>query len=344
MRPDILTRKFIEDLTRSIRERNLPEHALIEGQNELGKKFGVSYTTVRKGLKTLIDQKIIYRVKGKGTFVAPREHLSLRNYFLVLVSPGVKNLLPDVWWRLLTELRGEALNRGYFLSVFAAQGDFAEVRKMCYEDQIRGAFLIDVPTEASSIGELEGFLKKRGLPVIRIEERPGEKNADTISMDHRAAGRLTAVHLASRGRKQIAFVSDKTAGIFAQRIKGFLEGAAECGLKGEIIHFSQLRLLDEKTFRRFTGMAFSYEGLAFTCLELCRRFKIGIPKDLALVSIDGSPLCLKSRPTLSSITQPLPEMAATAMEKMLLMTRPEKPLKTFPLVRVLPFEERRASS
>ncbi|MBL8992258.1 MAG: substrate-binding domain-containing protein [Spirochaetia bacterium] len=344
MRPDILTQKFIEDLTRSIRERNLKGHELIEGQDELGKKFGVSYTTVRKGLKTLIDQKIIYRVKGKGTFVAPREHFSIRNYFLVLVNPGPGKLLQDVWQRFLSELRGEALAEGYFLTTFTTQSDPAEIRKMCYEDQVRGAFFVDIPHGLPSGDELAGFLKKRGLPVIHIEEKPGEKNSDTVSLDHTAAGRLSAEHLADGGRRRIAFVSDKKGGIFARRIKGFMEGAAKRGVRGEVIHFSHLELLDEKTIRRFDGMAFSYEGVALTCLELCRRFKIGIPKDLAVVAIDGSPLCRRSTPALSSVTQPLSEMARGALEKILLMIRPSKPLKSFPLLRLLPKIEKRGSS
>ncbi|GCF95920.1 GntR family transcriptional regulator [Enterococcus florum] len=46
-------------------------HQMIESEMELSKKLNVSRVTVRKGLEELVNNKVLSKRKGKGTFVNP---------------------------------------------------------------------------------------------------------------------------------------------------------------------------------------------------------------------------------------------------------------------------------
>lgn len=52
--------------------KNLPEHARLPSEAELCASFGVSRTVVREALNQLVNERLIYKLQGKGAFVAGR--------------------------------------------------------------------------------------------------------------------------------------------------------------------------------------------------------------------------------------------------------------------------------
>ncbi|MBI4979440.1 MAG: hypothetical protein HZC28_18330 [Spirochaetes bacterium] len=128
-------------------------------------------------------------MKGKGTFVAPREHTAVRNY-IVLIPNANAVLIPDRWFELTMMLKARFLARGYLTMVFPSNADLSAVRKMCYEDQVRGAIFFGIDRARPPVRDTDVFLHKRSVPVIYLEERAGETNRNTVSFDHEAAGVL----------------------------------------------------------------------------------------------------------------------------------------------------------
>lgn len=74
-----------EGLRREIEERILTPGDKLPSEDELADKYGVSRMTVRQGLMDLIDEGLLYRRHGLGTFVAQpqveRDHTGLTNFF-----------------------------------------------------------------------------------------------------------------------------------------------------------------------------------------------------------------------------------------------------------------------
>lgn len=63
-----------QDITRKIGEMEYRPNQVIPSENELCELYGVSRITVRKAIDELVHQGLLYRIKGKGSFV--RDHNS----------------------------------------------------------------------------------------------------------------------------------------------------------------------------------------------------------------------------------------------------------------------------
>ena len=80
-------RQISEMLRTRIESEKLPKHTLLPSQNELAREFGVTPMTVLRALDELIQDGVIYRKQGAGTFVAPRRNRSP----ILLVPPADDN-------------------------------------------------------------------------------------------------------------------------------------------------------------------------------------------------------------------------------------------------------------
>ena len=68
--PQPLHLQFEEILREQLENEEWAPHACIPSENELSRKYGISRMTVRAVLTRLVDAGLLYRVPGKGTFVA----------------------------------------------------------------------------------------------------------------------------------------------------------------------------------------------------------------------------------------------------------------------------------
>ena len=59
-------RSILQDLV----EKTLAPHAAIPPERKLMAKYGVSRSTVREAIRQLVEEGLLYRIQGKGTFVA----------------------------------------------------------------------------------------------------------------------------------------------------------------------------------------------------------------------------------------------------------------------------------
>jgi len=68
--PVLLHQQLRELLRRQIRDDVWPPHSMIPTEQKLSEHYGVSRLTVRQAISGLVDEGLLYRHQGKGTFVA----------------------------------------------------------------------------------------------------------------------------------------------------------------------------------------------------------------------------------------------------------------------------------
>lgn len=168
--------------------------------------------------------------------------------------------------------------------------------------------------------------KSARIPVVLIdEEAPG---ASTVVTDNVAGGRLAAECLTKAGRKDLAVVCGRTnaSGGYnaARRLEGFTKACALRGVKVdrviEVVDYSfndglrsMGQLLDE---RRPLDGVFSAAGddCAVGLIKAAQSAGRKVPVDLAVVGYDDVEIARQSALPLTTIRQPLEDMAAAAFE------------------------------
>ena len=65
--------QFRDLLRRQILQGELPIGAKLPSEAELGDQYGISRIVVREALADLVRNGLIYKIKGRGAFVASRE-------------------------------------------------------------------------------------------------------------------------------------------------------------------------------------------------------------------------------------------------------------------------------
>lgn len=77
-----LYHQLIERLKNSIEKGHWTLGDKIPSENQLMEQFGVSRNTVKKAIEELVQEGILYRIQGKGTFVAkPKLQQSLMGFY-----------------------------------------------------------------------------------------------------------------------------------------------------------------------------------------------------------------------------------------------------------------------
>lgn len=86
--------KIKESIREDIAKGRLKRGEKLKSEDELAQKFGVSRMTVRQGITDLIDEGLLYRRHGVGTFVAhqhlERDHSKLTNFFEISQRDGIE--------------------------------------------------------------------------------------------------------------------------------------------------------------------------------------------------------------------------------------------------------------
>jgi LacI family transcriptional regulator len=162
------------------------------------------------------------------------------------------------------------------------------------------------------------------VPIVLIDEETS--GVSTITIDNVAGGRLAGEYLALNGRKRIAIVSGRTkvkGGYNAeQRLKGFQQALSAKGLSVpsgcaiEVPNYSREdgvgvmpKLLELGVDAIFCAAG---DNCALGLLSVARERGVRIPEDIAIVGFDDLFIAQVSSPPLTTIKQPLSEMAYAA--------------------------------
>jgi LacI family transcriptional regulator len=211
---------------------------------------------------------------------------------------------------------------GYHFLVELVDHDTALLRQEI--DSLLGALKPDgvilTPPSADHDIVLE-LLRAAGTPYVRLGPERTDGGGMRLPFDDRAAARGMTEHLLSLGHTRIGFIEGEPryGSSLARRI-GFLDAMAAHRLPTPWVH------VGDYTYEsgieaghailsgggRPTAIFASNDDMALGCMAAVAEYGLDIPRDISIAGFDDSTGSRFSRPQLTTLRQPIVEMAELA--------------------------------
>lgn len=170
-------------------------------------------------------------------------------------------------------------------------------------------------------------------PVVLVD-RAAQETLPSVSTDHRESARLGTQYLAGLGHKTVGMIAGPAhLAVSKARIQGWREAAEADGLPAgdELVsHASFTRAGGYDAARTLlrgdacTALLVSSDTQAIGALKYADEVGLSVPKDLSIVTIDGTELAHYAVPELTRVAQPIKELAKVAVEILLSQMRSGK--------------------
>ena len=310
---------------------------------DVAQKAGVTVTTVSRVLNNrgYISDKTRQKVMDamREMNYQPNEmarSLSKKNSNTIGVI--VPHIINPYFAQMISCIEAEAERKDYKVLLCNSKQEKSteeEYIEICRKNRVSGLILCGLPVDA-------GHFKKIDVPVVAIES--GLQDATvSLTCDNKNGGYLAAKTLIEHGRSHLLYMTfegDK-GNIMPgdDRGNGFIEECNRCGIEYQSAQINRAskgkgnnlgKLWDEEdtymnshweTYIREAlennpetdGIFVSNDLLAAQVLQVCNDKNIRVPEDISLVSFDDTYLSSLLTPPVSSIHQPIREMAESAV-------------------------------
>jgi LacI family transcriptional regulator, galactose operon repressor len=175
-------------------------------------------------------------------------------------------------------------------------------------------------------------LKNSRIPLVMMHAPPGTvPGISTFAVDNDRALKLVAEHIAELGHRTAAFVVDEVNAGTAEgraRIAAFNSASVAAGIEPDVFVWDErpLSLTQYRGRRRdVTAMVAFSDTVAGHLLDSCRHIGIRVPHDISVIGFDSSSFCERTLPRLTSVFQPVEQMAYDATSYLLSLIKDERP-------------------
>ena len=198
----------------------------------------------------------------------------------------------------------------------------AEVTRRFATSDVEGVILPPPLSEAQPIiAELEAI----GMPVVTVAMGIPQEDSLNIRIDDFAAAREMTRHLISQGHRAIGFIKGHPNHIASHdRARGFFAALEEAGLdpaeapveQGYFTYRSGLAASERLLSRPHppTAIFASNDDMAAAVVAVAHRRHLDVPVDLSVCGFDDTAIASTIWPELTTIRQPIAEMARRAVD------------------------------
>ncbi len=297
--------------------RDVAEHAGVSVatvSKVLNDRYGVSSTTYAK------VQAVIEELGYESSLVAR----SLRNHRTNVVGVLVSDIEPfsaELIKGAARALRGT----GYELIVYSAGGKSSD--HVGWEKRaltrlggtlIDGALLVTPTVVGRSLD----------APVVAVDPHTGSDDVPTVDSDNRHGAELATQHLLDLGHRRIGFIGGRTD-LESARLRelGYRQTMSRAGIEPvdslvynggyepDIARAAAGKLLDLDD--RPTALFAANDLSAIAVMEEAAARGLRVPEDLSVVGFDNVPESALTRPSLTTVHQPIQQMGRRAVEILL---------------------------
>lgn len=312
---------IIDSIINKIQIEDYKESEKLPSESQLVLEFNTSRITVTRALKELELTGVIYREKGRGSFVAQKSVKS--NNVISLIIPHKADFFSG-GQQYIRSVYKYCQKKGYLCSVHYSQQSSKKERAIL-EDVIshQVAGIILYPIDNKNIDIISRILIKK-CPIVLLDRKLDEVDLPVVESDN-YQGALDAVnYLLENGHRRIAFVGVKDAHSVTERYKGYCRALIDMKIpvSQDIIftHYKNDRsediqetldiegadtILDELlSIEPLVSAVFCVNDLiAFQLMKAAQKRDVMIPGDLSIVGFDNISFPTENDVILTSVEQ-----------------------------------------
>lgn len=297
-------------------------HDRLPSERELATNFRISYMTLRRAIGELVDEGLLRRMVGRGTYVCSPGNLGRRTNTIGLILP------PHV-------LGG--IENPYYAGVFAGALAASEVSGKSLLVATRVNELVCVDGGSGHAGrKVDGLIgaaideqsmpslivAARFVPVVLLDSFAGP-DIPCVLADNVEASRSTIASLIADGHRRIAYVTGTLNGVGLERLEGYHLALRQAGipvddrliLNGDF-EFASGLVAGERLLAltpRPSAIACANDTMALGVLRYGQGHGVDIPGELSLIGFDDIPSAAQVTPALSTVAVPRHALGGTAV-------------------------------
>ncbi|HHY82469.1 MAG TPA: substrate-binding domain-containing protein [Clostridiales bacterium] len=295
-----------------IKNNELASGDRIPSEKELAEIHGVSNITIRKAMAELVDTGVIYRIKGKGSFVSDGSvHKEEQRHRLVaFLFPGLA-LSGNAYMQYITNMQRYLLNHGYSLIIENTNADNAgelSVVKKLIEQNVKG-FIFFCEDPEKSIPSFK-ILDEKKIPFVLIDRYTTMYPSNYVGSNNHDGAYTAVRHLLNQGHINIAYVANNIhLSSERERYEGYKDALASAGLTVNPDFLfttktsSQEQLLGYIKKGMITAIVTVNDKYAIEVMKYLNQAGVSIPDDVSLVGFDDADILKDAMINLTTVKQ-----------------------------------------
>lgn len=315
-------RQLKEILKEQINKGKLKPGDQIPPEEKIAQRHGVSLGTVRQAMAELVNEGLVYKEQGKGTFIAEKKKKKTFTIGLLLTDVG-----NPFFSQLARSIQEKAHLLKYSVIYYNTNDQLlreTESIDMLIKRRVDGVIL--VPVLKNGEERLMQKLRENDIPFVYLDRYLNEPASDYIIIDNFSGVRQIMEYLISLGHKRIGCISAQPyTWTSKQRMRVYKKIVRENNLATENSLVQISNLPDDKGGYDAMNKLFSMKNrptaifatndiIAIGAYKAAKDKGIRIPQDLSLVGFDDIEASSHLEVPLTTITQPINEMGKIAMK------------------------------
>lgn len=316
------------ELKAKILSEEYKSNTAIPPELQLQKDYQVSRHTIRQAIATLVNEGLLRKEKGSGTYVDSKYKQESSKTTAHKTIGVVTTYLSDyIFPSIIRGIEEKLRVAGYSLLLASTNNDYQQ-EKECIEKMVAQGVdgLIVEPTKSNQYNPnlaLYVRLKERGIPLVMINAVYEEIRAPYICVDDVKSGFLATEYLAKKNHKQLLLVTkiDDLQGKY--RMKGFIKACEEFGIQfspEDILTYeteTRKQVVNElltrlQTHPQITGVVCYNDQIASSIVTRLQETGIRVPEDASVIGNDNSTLSKIGRVKLTTLNHPKEQLGRDA--------------------------------
>lgn len=328
--------QLLDELRHKVMTGVLKPDERLPGEWELSNELNISRATVQKAWQTAEEEGLIYRIPGKGTFVAqPSAPAGARNTVGMIV-PDFRGTFAV---HLLSGIERVLRRQGYSVHVAGTEYSLQEETRLLQQmrlDGVSGCIMWAMHSTSTN-----PLLTTTGdaMPIVLIDRPVRGTRLPCVTSNNYSGGRQAMEHLIAQGHRNISFLARPHLELWtvSERLRAYRDVLSEAGIpvrppilignENELSSYDAYVTADEGTLTplvellrqpdRPTAIFAVNDWMAMRALRAAHLADVRIPEDVSIVGFDNLDVSEYLSPPLTTVAQNTEMMGREAARRLL---------------------------